>query len=78
MASFDAIVDGLAVYIALNKRMKDRKGNILLTPDMMSNNEIDEYVKLLVSQIEKAGKQAKKKLIRVNEKVKKDGLYSRK
>ncbi len=78
MASFDAVAKWWAVYITLKQHSKDTEGNILLTPDMMSDGEIDESVKYLVTEIEKAGKQAKRKLAKANEKIKKDGLYPRK
>ena len=44
----------------------------------MSENEIDGNVRYLVSEIEKAGNQAKRKLAKANEKIKKDGLFPRK
>jgi len=77
MASFCAVTRGWAVYITLDQHFKDGEGDILLTPDMMSEGEIDENVKYLVSEIEKAGKQAKTKLKKANEKIERDGLYPR-
>jgi hypothetical protein len=71
MASFGAVTKGWAVYIILNQYSTDEEGEIFITPDMMSENEIDGNVRYLVSEIEKAGNQAKRKLAKANEKIKK-------
>ena len=55
------------VYVVLSEHFKDSGGNITLSPKLMAEVEIDEAVDLLIKQLEKARKKAKKELQKAKE-----------
>lgn len=63
------------VCIVLARHVVDNHGNLLLTPDLASEEEIDAAVDELKSQLTKAASQAKKKLQNMRERVKEHGLF---
>lgn len=50
------------LHIHLSEHFSDSEGHILLSPQLMTDKEIDEAVDFLVMQLEKAKKTAKSKL----------------
>lgn len=50
------------VHIWLSQRSEDSAGRILLSPQLMTEVEIDESVDYLIVQLEKARKKAKNEL----------------
>jgi hypothetical protein len=63
------------VHISLAQYTTDEAGNILLTSDLSSDETIDHAVEDLKKELDKAGKQAKEKLGRMRDRVKKKGLF---
>jgi hypothetical protein len=63
------------VHLSLSQYTKDEAGNILLTSDLASDQEIDYAIEALKKELNQAGAQAKKKLERMRERVKKEGLF---
>ena len=49
-------------YLYLSSFAKDDNNNILLSPQLMSDNEIDDFVDSLIRQLEKKRKEAKKEI----------------
>lgn len=49
-------------HIWLSQHSKDTDGRILLSPQLMTDTEVDESVDWLIKQLEKARKKAKKDL----------------
>lgn len=56
------------VYVVLSDYFTDRDNNITLSHYLMTEVEIDETVDLLITQLEKARKKAKKELQKAKEK----------
>ena len=56
------------VYVVLSDYFSDSKGNITLTPKLMSDMEIDEFIDLRIMQLNKVRNIAKKKLQKTREK----------
>ena len=52
------------VKICLAEYSSDSSGNVFLSPELMTEKEVDESIDFLVSQLEKARKTAKRKLIK--------------
>jgi hypothetical protein len=50
------------LHIHLSEHVSDSEGHILLSPQLMTDKEIDEAVDLLVMQLEKVRKAAKAKI----------------
>lgn len=50
------------VCIWLSQSSKDNHGRTILSPDLMTEKEVDESVDLLISQLEKVRKKAKRQL----------------
>ena len=48
--------------ITLSEYSSDSAGNVFLSPELMTEKEIDESIDLLMAQLEKARKTAKRKL----------------
>ena len=55
------------VHIHLSEHQSDSKGHILLSPQLMTDKEIDEAVNSLVKQLENVRKKAKLKLRKAKE-----------
>ena len=55
------------LHIHLSEHFSDSEGHILLSPQLMTDKEIDETVDLLVVQLEKVRKTAKLKLKKAKE-----------
>lgn len=53
--------------ISLSEHSSDSEGHILLSPELMTDKEIDEAVDLLVKQLENVRKKAKSKLKKIND-----------
>lgn len=76
MANFDVITVARGkddppfnpyVYVVLSEYFTDSNGNITLSWNLMSDIEIDESIKLLIIQLEKARQKAKRKLNKAKE-----------
>jgi len=50
------------IKICLSEYSNDSEGNVFLSPELMTEKEIDEAIDFLSSQLEKARKSAKREL----------------
>ena len=55
------------LHIHLSEHFSDSEGHILLSPQLMTDKEVDESVNLLVMQLEKVRNTAKLKLKKAKE-----------
>lgn len=63
------------VHVSLSQYTRDEAENILLTPDLVSDQEIDYAIEALKKELNQAGARAKKKLVLMRERIKKKGLF---
>jgi hypothetical protein len=69
--------DGLnAVYITLRQRGQTEDGSITIGGDCASDQAIDGHIEFLKGELDRAGKDAKKRLHRLNERIRQNGLFS--
>jgi hypothetical protein len=55
------------LHIYLSEHFSDSEGHTLLSPQLMTDKEIDEAIDFLIMQLEKARKMAKAKLKKAKE-----------
>ncbi len=58
------------LHIHLSEHFSDSEGHILLSPQLITEKEIDEAIDFLIMQLEKARKTAKSKLEKTKERAK--------